>query len=126
MNLPTPSAWRYTHQDETMRIIGYSYEDAKPKNCNHPNFTPMFTQAQINAYGQACFEEGRDQRWSLAEPMEEVAHRFAHPLALELECVLADRPGYYDKAMQVLAEYRMVMNAIHERNSPTHMGEPVL
>lgn len=126
MNLPTPSAWRYTHQDETMRIIGYSFNDVKPKNCKHPNFTPMFTQEQMKDYGRACFEEGRDQRWSLAEPMEEVAHRFAHPLALELECVLADRPGYYDKAMQVLSEYRMVMNAIHERNSPTHMGEPVL
>jgi len=25
------------------------------------------------------------------EEMDEVAHRFAHPLALELECVLADR-----------------------------------
>ena len=55
--------------------------------------------------------------------MDEVAHRFAHPLALELECVLADRPGYYDRAMQLIGEYRSAMNAIHEQHSPTHMGE---
>ena len=60
------------------------------------------------------------------EEMDEVAHLFAHHLALELECVLADRPGYYDKAMQVLGEYRSAMNAIHEQHSPTHMGEPLL
>lgn len=60
------------------------------------------------------------------EPMQAVADRFAHSLALELECVLADRPRYYDKAMQVLGEYRMAMNAIHEQHSPTFMGEPVL
>jgi hypothetical protein len=58
--------------------------------------------------------------------MDEVAHRFAHPLALELECVLADRPGYYDRAMQLIGEYRSAMNAIHEQHSPTHMGEPLL
>ena len=60
------------------------------------------------------------------EEMDEVAHRFAHPLALELECVLADRPCYYDKAMQVLGEYRSAMNAIHEQQCPTFMGEPLL
>lgn len=60
------------------------------------------------------------------EEMDEVALKFAHSLALELECVLADRPGYYDKAMQVLGEYRSAMNAIHEQHSPTHMGEPLL
>ena len=56
--MPTPSAWRYTHQDETMRVIGYSYEDVKPKNCNHPNYVGMFTVGQLNQYGQACFDEG--------------------------------------------------------------------
>ena len=62
----------------------------------------------------------------MVEPMTEVADRYAHRMALELECVLADRPGYYDKAMQVLSEYRSAMNAIHEQHSPTHMGEPLL
>ncbi len=69
-----------------------------------------------------------DQRYVLmqVEPMTAVADRYAHRMALELECVLADRPGYYDKAMQVLCEYRSAMNRIHEKHSPTFMGEPVL
>lgn len=173
--LPTPSAWRYTHE-ESGRIFGYQYDTVRPKNYNHPNYTPMFTQGQLNQYGQACFEEGRSSTpptygwliasdeemvcahlgvaelsdsfgvakkklqslidWHIAvatDPavngaaaMTAVADRFAHSLALELECVLADRPNYYDKAMQVLSEYRMEMNAIHEQHSPTFMGEPVL
>ena len=60
------------------------------------------------------------------EEMEEVAHRFAHPLALELECVLADRNVNWDRAMNLIGEYRSAMNAIHEQHSPTHMGEPLL
>ena len=58
--------------------------------------------------------------------MDEVAIMFAHSLALELECVLADRPGYYEKALLVLGKYRSAMNDIHEQHSPTHMGEPLL
>lgn len=61
-----------------------------------------------------------------AAAMTVVADRYAHRLALELECVLADRPHYYDKAMQALSEYRSAMNAIHEQQCPTFMGEPVL
>lgn len=61
----------------------------------------------------------------LCEPMSEVADRFAHSLALELECVLADRKGYYDKAMYVLSQYRTAMDEIHEQQCPTFMGEPV-
>ena len=60
------------------------------------------------------------------EPMNEVAHRFAHPLALELECVLADRNANWDRAMNLIGEYRSTMNAIHERHSPTRMGEPLM
>lgn len=60
------------------------------------------------------------------EPMDEVANRFAHTLALELECVLADRNANWDRAMKLLGEYREAMNAIHERHSPTFMGEPLL
>ena len=124
MNLPAPSAWRYTHHipDGT---ISYQYDTARPKNCNHPNYTPMFTQGQLNQYGQACFEEGREAR-AIVEPMDEVAHLFAHPLALELECVLADRNANWDRAMNLIGEYRSAMNALHEQHSPTHMGEPLL
>jgi hypothetical protein len=63
------------------------------------------------------------------EPMTEVADRFAHRMALELECVLSDGAysnKWYKSAMQVLSEYRSAMNAIHEQHSPTFMGEPKL
>lgn len=64
-----------------------------------------------------------------AEPMTEVADRFAHRMALELECVLSDGAysnKWYTSAMQVLSEYRSAMNEIHEQHSPTFMGEPKL
>jgi hypothetical protein len=60
------------------------------------------------------------------EPMKEVADRFAHRLALELECVLADRNVNWDRAINLIGEYRSAMNAIHEQHSPTFMGEPVI
>jgi hypothetical protein len=62
-------------------------------------------------------------------PMTEVADRFAHRMALELECVLSDGAysnKWYKSAMQVLSEYRSAMNEIHEQHSPTFMGEPKL
>lgn len=123
--VPTPSAWRY---EQSRRVSGkfmYQYTTHLPNGCDPLFYVPMFTLGQLNQYGQACFEEGREAR-AMVEPMTEVADRYAHRMALELECVLADRPGYYDKAMQVLSEYRSAMNAIHEQHSPTHMGEPLL
>lgn len=80
--------------------------------------TPEFQDALANEVASEIFGD--------VQCMQDVADRYAHRLALELECVLADRPGYYDKAMQVLCEYRRAMNAIHERESPTFMGEPLL
>ncbi len=65
----------------------------------------------------------RDEYHDITE-MDEVAHRFAHLLALELECVLADRNTNWDRAMNLIGEYRSAMNAIHEQHSPTFMGEP--
>jgi hypothetical protein len=77
------------------------------------------------------YEEGRkdaeDAHKEFIEPMTEVADRFAHRMALELECVLSDGAysnKWYKSAMQVLSEYRSAMNAIHEQHSPTFMGEP--
>lgn len=58
------------------------------------------------------------------EPMTQVADQFAHRMALELKCVLTNRPNYYDKTVQILSEYHSAMNAIHEKHSPTFMGEP--
>lgn len=77
------------------------------------------------------YQEGRqdaeDAHKEVVEPMDEVADRFAHRMALELECVLRDGAysnKWYKSAMQVLSEYRSAMNAIHEQHSPTFMGEP--
>ena len=63
----------------------------------------------------------------IADEMSAVADQFAHRLALDLECVLADYSGtWHDTAISTLGAYRKAMNAIHERESPTFMGEPVL
>ena len=123
-DLPTPSAWRYTHKDRGDNFISYGYSTERPKNCHHP--MPMFTQGQMNQYGQICFEGGREAR-AMVEPMDAVAIQYAHRMALELECVLSDGAysnKWYKSAMQVLSEYRSTMNEIHKQHSPTFMGEP--
>jgi hypothetical protein len=67
------------------------------------------------------------ERLRTALEMSEVGGRFVHRLALELECVLLDYSGkWWDSAAKVLDEYRAAMNAIYERECPTHMGEPVV
>ncbi len=59
--------------------------------------------------------------------MDTVAIKYAHKMALDLECILAEYGGsWYNTAMQTLGEYRSEMNAIHERECPTFMGEPVI
>ena len=64
-------------------------------------------------------------REPMIDEMDAVASKYAHKMALDLECVLSNYIGpWYDTAMQTLSEYRMAMNAIHERESPTFMGEP--
>jgi len=61
-----------------------------------------------------------------AHDMNLVAEKYAHKLALDLECVLADYSGtWYETAMKTLGDYRSAMNEIHERESPTFMGEPL-
>lgn len=66
------------------------------------------------------------QDW-IAASMDLVAQRFAHRLALDLECVLARYSGpWYDEAMQTLSEYRTAMNELHEKQAPTFMGEPLV
>ena len=62
-----------------------------------------------------------------AHDMNLVAEKYAHKLALDLECVLADYSGtWYETAMKTLGDYRSAMDAIHERESPTFMGEPLI
>jgi len=61
------------------------------------------------------------------DEMSAIADRYAHRMAMHLECIMYDYSGkFYNEAMQTLGEYRSAMNAIHERVSPTFMGEPVL
>jgi len=62
-----------------------------------------------------------------SDEMDSVAIRYAHSLALELETVLSACDGtHWDKAIQVLGDYRSAMSRIHERESPTFMGEPLI
>ena len=62
-----------------------------------------------------------------ATAMRQVAEEHAHGLALALECILHDYSGqWYDSAISKLSAYREAMIAIHERESPTFMGEPFL
>ena len=66
-------------------------------------------------------------REPIIDEMDAVASKYAHKLALDLECVLSDYNGrWWDAAMNTIGGYRSAMNAIHERESPTHMGEPVI
>ena len=63
----------------------------------------------------------------IAAEMTAVADQYAHRMAMHLECILLDYSGqWYDEAIETLSHYRADMNAIHERLSPTHMGEPVI
>lgn len=63
----------------------------------------------------------------MAEAMQVIADRYAHRMAMHLECILLDYSGKWAaEAMQTLSEYRTAMNAIHEAEAPTHMGEPLI
>lgn len=79
------------------------------------------------AVWQAATEAERARK-SIPDEMSEVADRFAHRMALVLECVLMDRQSdrWWNDGMQLIGEYRSAMNEIHERESPTHMGEPLI
>jgi len=67
----------------------------------------------------------KPQDQGVADEMDAIASQYAHKLALDLECVLADYSGkWWDAAIKTLGAYREAMNAIHERESPTFMGEP--
>lgn len=69
----------------------------------------------------------RDQGGEAVAETVDVADRYAHQLAMWLELILFDYGGkYYNGALDALGKYRAEMNAIHEQESPTHMGEPVI
>ena len=84
----------------------------------------FFTADQMRAYAAQAVEADRAAR-GVPDEMAAVAEKYAHKLALDLECVLADYSGkWWDAAIKTIGEYRSAMNAIHERESPTFMGEP--
>lgn len=69
------------------------------------------------------------ERAAIVRAMSEVADKYAHRMAMLLECIVMSVPSgtaYWDEAMAALDGYRGEMNAIHEQDSPTHMGEPAL
>lgn len=92
----------------------------------HPSYVAGFKA------GHAAGRKGSESaapvvREPVIDEMDAIASKYAHKLALDLECVLLDYHGkWWNTAMQTLGEYRSAMNAIHERESPTHMGEPVI
>lgn len=83
----------------------------------------VWIEGQVRRYGALCAASA-----GAADAMDKVAQEFAHRLAMNLECLILQCPAsarFYDEALQTLGAYRSAMNAIHERETPTHMGEPV-
>ena len=116
-------------------------------NCGEPGMTNITIPLEVaNAASEALGNFVSDHGWSdsdmqamdnldsyiarhkaIRAEMSAVADQYAHKLALDLECVLADYSGtWYDAAISTLGAYRDAMNAIHERESPTFMGEPIV
>lgn len=80
------------------------------------------------ALDAAASDHIEDKLKMVSYEMDQVAITHAHGLALDLGCILADdyHGKWYDSASSRLASYREAMNAIHERESPTFLGEPVI
>lgn len=71
--------------------------------------------------------QSQDRGDAVATAMTLVADRYAHVMAMHLECILLNYDGPFSSdAMNTLSEYRDAMNRIHEAESPTHMGEPLI
>ena len=83
-------------------------------------------RALWRAWKAACAWERKES--DPIDAMTEVADLFAHRMALVLECVLMGNSSdkWWNEGVQLIGEYRSAMNAIHEHESPTFMGEPVI
>jgi len=105
-----PVLWRYRDSEQCIKPMdGYTPGEG---------WTPLYDNPQ---------PERKPMMDQTAHDMNLVAEKYAHKLALDLECVLADYSGtWYETAMKTLGDYRSAMNAIHERESPTFMGEPLI
>ena len=110
--VPSPSAWRYEHQDQYGRFVAYQYDTVQPKNCNHPNYVPMYTLGQLMQTLNAKHEE-LEEALSYADACRAQAHR----LALELECLLMDTKDlsvvskWWDSAHEALEGWHTTMRA---------------
>ena len=111
-----PVAWMKTTPRTTYLRTAECMADT-PEECdglNRYGWTPLYAAPPAPVPPEPIAE------------MDAVAIKYAHKMALDLECILAEYGGsWYNTAMQTLGEYRSAMNAIHERESPTFMGEPV-
>ena len=125
-----PILYRYKDTESVIKVMdGYTPGEG---------WAPLYSQAQVDelqaqlVYQQASYEaeikvEIDIAREQTVHDMNIVAEKYAHKLALDLECILADYSGkWWETAMQTLGDYRSAMNAIHERESPTFLGEPRL
>jgi len=120
MNKPEPMT------DETLEAI-WNSDTTDPSDHGSFYYVKVLANAIIAA---------RDAQWEqmlagqepddIAAAMGAVADEFAHKLALDLECILAEYSGkWYDTAIDTLGKYRAAMREIHETISPTFMGEPL-
>lgn len=113
---PKEGFWCWCNADEQGAIPLYAA----------PPTPATFAQGYAEGFNDAC-KPAPAVREPVIDEMDAVASKYAHKLALDLECVLSDYNGrWWDTAMNTVGEYRMAMNAIHERESPTHMGEPAI
>ena len=122
MRFPAPAVPDLKHKPTVQRLMDLA---RKFRSAPGDLYDGAYKELQ-----SACYEAlsaAPAVREPLIDEMDAVASRYAHKLALDLECVLSDYNGrWWDAAMNTIGGYRMAMNAIHERESPTHMGEPVL
>lgn len=120
---PLPTAAAKIHDDGYWTSV--SGGPLRPKPVSFST-TETYTADQMRAYADEAIAADRAAR-GVPDAMALVAEKYAHKLALDLECVLSgDTSRWWDTAMQTISDYRSEMNAIHERESPTFMGEPVL
>jgi hypothetical protein len=85
----------------------------------------MIHKLQDLCYAYAVADPVREMLFALQDRITELeAQRKPLTATTIFNMMPITVPAEYDKAMQVLSEYRSAMNEIHEQHSPTFMGEP--
>ena len=114
---PEPVAWKWRKAG----WVNWFYEESQPV-CDGAEIVPLYAAPVAPAMAPN----------QVTDEMDAVAIDLAHRMALELECVLVEATlGFVSsetatRALDLVSDYRTRMNAIHERVSPTFMGEPVI